>query len=852
MVFSGGTITQDIGAGVVIDQLQMSSGTLVLSNPLTLNAGLQFSGGSITSGTLNIAGVSNQSATMTVSALTINNSGSYNLNFDASNVFSGGAIFSNSGTLTKGTGAGTLTFNNQLNNTGTVSVLSGTLLLTAGGLNAGTLNVSTGATLEFLTSNAFFSGSVFSGAGVVQFDNNTDTTFNGTINNSGNLLINAGGNLTRLVLGGDITLTGGGTLTLGGVNAQITGGFQLTNVNNTIQGQGNIGANLASVLNQTGGTINANLTSAALFVDPGSGGFANQGLMEAINGGLLQLTGNGGGAFNNTGGIILANGTGSEVQLLSNVSITAGTLQTLNGGVIRAVSGQSVFLNGLTIAGTYVVDNNADTHITGTINNLGAINLNAVGNLTRLVLDANSTLTGGGTLNLVGVNAQVTGGFQLTNFDNVIQGQGNLGANLTAIVNQAGGIIDANVSGQVLYVDPVNSPTGFVNNGLLEATNGGFLQLTNNGGGSFVNNATILANGAGSEVQLLQNVDITGGTLSGTGGGIIHALTGQAVFLHNVTLSGPYVNDNNADTHITGTINNLGSISLNAVANLTRLVLESDVTLTGGGTVNLNGVNAQITAGGGFQLTNVNNLIQGQGNLGANVAFILNQAGGVINANVTGQGLLVDPINNPNGFVNQGVFEATNGGLLQLTGNGGGAFVNTGSTILASGSGSEVQLLQNVDITGGTLSATGGGIIHALTGQAVFLHNLTLSGPYVSDNNTDTHITGTINNLGSISVNAVGNITRLVLESDVTLTGGGTVNLNGANAQITTGVGFQLTNVNNLIQGQGNLGANVAFILNQAGGVINANVTGQGLLVDPINNPNGFVNQGVFDATNGG
>ncbi len=273
--------------------------------------------------------------------------------------------------------------------------------------------------------------------------------------------------------------------------------------------------------------------------------------------------------------------------------------------------------------------------------------------------------------------------------------------------------------GRSLFVDPVNSPTGFVNHGVFEATNGGFLQLTNNGGGAFVNTgSTILATGAGSEVQLIQNVDITGGTLSATNGGIIRALTGQSVFLHNLTLSGPYVNDNNADTHVTGTITNLGSISLNSAGNVTRLLLDSDLTLTGGGTVTLVGPNAQVF--GGFQLTNVNNVIQGQGNLGANVTTILNQVGGVINANVNGQILFVDPVNNPSGFVNQGVFEATNGGLLQLTGNGGGAFVNTGSTILASGSGSEIQLLQNVDVTGGTLSATGGGIIHNLTGNVAF------------------------------------------------------------------------------------------------------------------------------------
>ena len=46
--FSSGTLTQDIVDGVTINQLFMSGGTLVLANPLTLEVGLQFSGGSIT------------------------------------------------------------------------------------------------------------------------------------------------------------------------------------------------------------------------------------------------------------------------------------------------------------------------------------------------------------------------------------------------------------------------------------------------------------------------------------------------------------------------------------------------------------------------------------------------------------------------------------------------------------------------------------------------------------------------------------------------------------------------------------------------------------------------------------
>ena len=150
-----------------------------------------------------------------------------------------------------------------------------------------------------------------------------------------------------------------------------------------------------------------------------------------------------------------------------------------------------------------------------------------------MILDSDVTPTGGGTITLSAtpglLTSQITSdGFQLTNVDNVIQSQGNLGTNLTAIINQPGGLVNGNVNGQVLIVDPINSPTGFVNHGLLEATGGGLRQLSGGGGGGFINTgANMLANGAGSEVQFINSARVTGGTLSAINGGILHNLTGQ-------------------------------------------------------------------------------------------------------------------------------------------------------------------------------------------------------------------------------------------------------------------------------------------------------------------------------------
>ena len=66
------------------------------------------------------------------------------------------------------------------------------------------------------------------------------------------------------------------------------------------------------------------------------------------------------------------------------------------------------------------------------------------------------------------------------------------------------------------------------------------------------------------------------------------------------------------------------------------------------------------------------------------------------------------------------------------------------------------------------------------------------------------------------------------MSGDVTLTGGGTLNLTNADRILGSGI---LTNVNNLIQGDtnttgGSLGANAVGLINQAAGVINANNSG--------------------------
>ena len=235
--------------------------------------------------------------------------------------------------------------------------------------------------------------------------------------------------------------------------------------------------------------------------------------------------------------------------------------------------------------------------------------------------------------------------------------------------------------------------------------------MTGNGGGDFINSGTIVADGATSQVQFAGGVRITGGTLSSVNGGSILTLASNAAFLTDVINAGNLSLANGANLHLNGTITNSGVIALNATNIATRLSLDSDTTLAGGGTLTLASFNSQSNAGvaGLFLLTNVNNLIQGEGSLGLNETQFLNQANGIVSANVTGRTLVVDP--SGNGFLNQGLLQASNGGILLLTGNGGGDFNNSGTIAALSGGIVRFNGIVNstgiVDIGANTLTATG-------------------------------------------------------------------------------------------------------------------------------------------------
>jgi YVTN family beta-propeller protein len=694
--------------------------------------------------------------------------------------------------------------------------------------------------------------------------NNLNLEVAAGIYNAGQIIVSANGNTTVLGFAGAVTLKGPGsvTMTIGGnggtpVLGADTAGASLTNVNNTISGRGQVGNTTLIFVNQAGGIVNANSAGNGLLVN--SLGTVNQGLFEATAGGILQVAV----TVNNAGGTITAGASGSQVQFSNGANIQGGLLSTASGaGLFGVVGSNSVSLDGsthgtLTNAAIFTIQNNADAELSGAINNTGSFQVGANGNTTALSMDGAVTLAGAGTVVMtVGGNGgtpvirEDVSNSSLLNLNNTISGVGQVGNASLNVTNAGAGVVDA--TGSALLI---NAPQ-FVNQGLLEATTNGTLQidtLINNAGGN------INANGSGASVQLLNNTRIEGGRLNTLNAASFFGVVGSNGAILDGATQGTLTNaavfsiQNNADAELLGTITNTGSFLVEANGNTTALSAGGPVTLTGGGgvvmTVGGSGGTPVIRSdASGASLTNVNNSFSGRGQVGNASLIFTNQPGGTVNANSSGNGLLVNSVST----VNQGLFEATGGGILQID-----VTVNNAGGLITAASGSQVQFSNGADIQGGLLTTASGASFFGVVGSnGVILDGkaqgpLTNSATFTIQNNADAELFGTINNTASFIVAANGNTTALSMSGAVTLTGAGAVVMamggNGGTPVVRQDVGSSsLLNVNNTFTGVGQIGNDGLAFVNQAAGTVNA--TGNALLVNAV----GAVNQGVFESTSGG
>ncbi len=330
--------------------------------------------------------------------------------------------------------------------------------------------------------------------------------------------------------------------------------------------------------------------------------------------------------------------------------------------------------------------------------------------------------------------------------------------------------------------------------------------------------------------------------------------------------------DFNGNTSLTvngSQILNAGVININGGGNTNSyLYLPTNVTLSGGGTINLSttttggGGNAYLELTSGSTLDNVDNTIAGEGILYNNGTTINNHAGGIINANSAGSPLVNYLALEYGTFSNAGLMEATNNGSLQLYNT---SVNNAGGNITANGSGASVYI-QSTTVAGGTLNSISGGFIGSPTGYTATLDGstvagaVTVNGTYNVAPNSQTYVYGSIVNNGNFQVTGGGNTNGYLYLNGGTpaFTGGGTVSLSttttggGGNAYLYLEGGAAFDNVNNTIQGEGIIYNNGTTFNNHVGGTINANSAGSPLL-NTLTLEYGTVNNaGLLEATSSG
>jgi len=665
------------------------------------------------------------------------------------------------------------------------------------------------------------------------------TLTNALVNNAGTLWLNSLGGGAYLYIDGTTTFQGAGKVTLGsgGGNVIQYNGDALTDTlinKQTIEGSGDINVLLN---NHATGLIHANVANETLNVYQN---LTNAGTLRASNDGTLSLTGI---EVANTGGVISAQ-SGGIVQL--GLSVVGGTITNSGGSIL---SGGTTRLDGsgadITLNGTYTIGDGQSTTIKGTVNNNNLITLTSTNNGGALYIDGTVNLQGAGKVTLGGAgNSSIGYGTPFDpeadtlNLSQTIEGQGSIYVKLN---NSASGMVDANVSGEILDVHLAIS-----NNGTLRASNGGTLSLT---GVEVANTGGVISAQSGGIVQL--GISVTGGTLSNVGGSI---LSGISTTLNGsgagITLDGNYTVGANQATVINGTVNNNGQLAITGGG--ASLYIDGTVNLQGTGTVTLgigdyNTIGYNTLADADADTLNSFQTIEGQGNINVNFN---NKTGKLVNANVSGQTLSIS-----RSVTNLGTLQASGGGTLALAST---SITNVGGTIQAL-AGSTLSLNDGTRIDGGTVGNFGDAMTFgaSVTLDGTDAAGLTLQGTVTAPNGTAITLLNSIINTGTVALNSTGAGSTLLIGGNgtgvVNLSGGGTITMGAlASSDYITAstAGNRLINTNNTIQGAGEIGAGNMGLTNLS--LIDANRAGQTLLINTQIGAGSGVNSGTMRASGGG
>jgi VCBS repeat-containing protein len=731
-VGSGFTIHGDSGT---IANVQFIGGTTLL-NQGTIAA--DASGGGLTISTNSFTNAAGGNVSVTNTGATLNlgsnvsawsNAGTITLTAGALNL---GGSFSTAGigTLNRPNGtAGTVTLTGTLNNGGSDLLLTQFSNPTAGGL--GTWNFLTGTIIggTVTTSGGAILHAINNGVGPID-------TLNGVTLDAGSTLQVDGGNtlVVTNTVGATYALTINGTVLLAG------GGVLRANSNQTLGGAG-------QVTTSGGGQIMIGASSTTLTLAPGltvrgdnlaltnvqfiSGtSLVNQGTIAADVAGSVTISTNG---FTNAAGanVSVAN-AGATLNLGSNVSawsnagtitLTAGAL-TLGGSFSTAGIGTLNRPNGT--AGTVT--------LTGTLNNGGSDLL-----LTQF---SNPTAGGLGTWNFL--RGTINGGTLTTSNGAILHAtnDGNSPADtLNGVTLDTGSTLQIDGGNTVAVTNTFGAPSSLTVNGTVSLTAGGVLGIS----------GTQAIGGSGA----LFTPDTGFG--GGSAAGIVFKQNNSAVTLGpNLTLHGGYFGIYNAQFISGSVLINQGTI--NADTNSVGFQISPN-----------SFTNA---AGGLLEVTNASSSINLTATSWTNQGTITLSAGALtLGGSFSTAG--IGTLNRPNGTA----------GTVTLTGtlnNGGADLLLTQFSNPTAGGLGTWNLLRGT-INGGTVTTSGGAILHATNDgnrPAETLNGVTI----------DVNSTLQIDGGNTVNVtNTAGAAYGLTVNGTVSLTGGGILGINGTQSIGGTG-----------------------------------------------------------------
>ena len=613
---NNGTFNNNSGSSIISDE--------IINNDKFINNGSI--GSSSDKGTIDNKGTFTNNGSIIASTITnetgkefINNSGK---EITAESFINQGSV-TNNGTINAG----------SLNNSSSITGNTGSLIISNGGTNSGTISQNivsiTGGTLtnnNSITANEFNNSATISGSGSL-----TATTGN----NSGNITQD------NVTINGDYTNTG-----------TITSNNNFTN-SGDISGDGgklivNNGSNSGSISQDTLETSGTFENTGSIIADITNGGtFTNNGTI-GTNQNKAEITNNG--TFTNNNSVIASAITNSENKTFTNAGTVVTDTITNNGtldgnGSITIGGGENsttgvISQNNITINGNFA--NNGDmtannsfsnsADITGG-GNLNINNGNNTGNITQgeITVDGKLTNTGG---SISAGSIANNGTISLEN-----------GSYLEITGSDIGGTIDAIGTGNNLAAGS-NNVTGTINIGNSSTASDLTLESGNVVADAVVN---ITQNGEfkleGGETTLNSNdtwagkVSLNGGKLTTnvTQNGILDADTGElTVGSGSLTIGQGSSIAGDVTTEIangtTLNVNNGGEVTLNSGDNWNGTVSLN------GGKLDVSGLTANGTLHG-----NSGDLIAGTGNLNIGTgSYIENevaiQTSG--NINITGEGIV--------------------------------------------------------------------------------------------------------------------------------------------------------------------------------------------------------------------